>query len=211
MVSDHDNHTDIMRMSRSYGILSALLIASHHALAQDVTVSGRLVARPGTLVGNHYVQAYTIDARPDAPLRSAELSSSDFDAVLIAVSPDGKAYDDDDSGGNESARLQLPPRTGEWLIVVTAYDPRSPGRFSLTVDGPRPVPTNRPLPRAAIELLPSVRMKAGASPATPRVDTVTVTKVDTVRVLRADTVFVTHVDTVVRTGRAPAVGGSAPR
>jgi hypothetical protein len=200
-----------MRTCHSLAVLSALLFASHHALAQQVTVPGRLLAQPNSLVGNHYVQAYTIASRPDAPFKSVELSSTDFDAVLIAIAPDGKTYDDDDSGGNESARLQLPPRPGAWLVIVTAYDPRAPGRYSLTVDGPRPVATNRPLPRAAIELLPSVRMKAAASGAPARVDTVTVTKVDTVRVMRADTVFVTHVDTVVRTRPAPAVPRSTPR
>jgi hypothetical protein len=200
-----------MRINRSLAVLVSLLIASRPALAQQVTTSGRLLAQPSALVGNHYVQAYTIDSRPYAPLRSVELSSTDFDAVLIAVAPDGKTYDDDDSAGGENARLQFPARTGEWLIVVTAYDPRTPGRFSLAVNGPRPVPTDRPLPRAAIELLPSVRMKAARSAAPPRVDTVTVTKVDTVRVMRADTVFVTHVDTVVRTTPAPAARPTAPR
>jgi hypothetical protein len=200
----------MMKPAHSLSVL-ALLIASHPALAQQATVSGRLLAQPSALVGNHYVQAYTIRARAEAPLRGVELSSTDFDAVLIAVAPDGKTYDDDDSAGGENARLQFPPRSGEGLIVVTAYDPRTPGRFALAVDGPRPVATNRPLPRAAIELLPSVRMKAARSPGQPRVDTVTVTKVDTVRVMRADTVFVTHVDTVVRARSAPAAGGAAPR
>lgn len=200
-----------MRSAHSLGVLAALLLASHSAPAQHTTVSGRLLAQPGALVGNHYVGAYTIASRPNAPLRSVELSSTDFDAVLIAVAPDGKTYDDDDSAGGENARLQFPPRTGEWLIVVTAYDPRTPGRYALTVDGPTPVATSRPLPRAAIELLPSVRMKAGASPAPARVDTVTLTKVDTVRVMRADTVFVTHVDTVVRSTPAPAAPGAGPR
>jgi hypothetical protein len=193
------------------GVLLALLIGSQRARAQEVTISGRLLAQPGSLVENHYVQAYTIDSRPDAPLRSVQLSSTDFDAVLIAVAPDGTAEDDDDSAGDQNARLQIAPRMGEWLIVVTAYDPRQPGRFTLTVNGPRPVATNRPLPPAAIELLPSVQMKATASHAPPRVDTVTVTKVDTVRVLRADTVFRTRVDTVVRTGPVPAARGTAPR
>jgi hypothetical protein len=38
-------------------MLATLLLASNHAHAQIVTVSGRLLARPGTLVANHYVQA----------------------------------------------------------------------------------------------------------------------------------------------------------
>jgi hypothetical protein len=198
-----------MGIKRSLAAVSALLIGSHHALAQEVTVSGRVQAQASSLVGNHYVQAYTIDARPDKPLRSVQVSSTNFDAVLIVVSPNGTAEFDDDSGGDGNARLRFGPRTGEWLIVVTAYELRRPGSFSLTVDGPAPQPTNRRLPRAAIELLPGVRKTTAALPA--RVDTVTVTKVDTVTVMRADTVFKTRVDTVTRTRPAPAPRGTAPR
>jgi len=200
-----------MEIRRSLVVVSALLIGSHHALAQEVTVSGRVQAQATSLVGNHYIQAYTIDARPDKPLRSVQVSSTDFDAVLIVVAPDGTAEFDDDSGGDGSARLRFGPRTGGWLIVVTAYELRRPGSFSLTVDGPAPLPTNRPLPRAAIELLPGVRTTTAAAPARARVDTVTVTKVDTVTVMRADTVFVTRVDTVARTRPAPAARGRVPR
>jgi hypothetical protein len=200
-----------MRMRPSLVVLSALLIASHHALAQEVTVSGRVIAQASSLVGKHYVQAYTIDSRPDRPLRSVQLSSTDFDAVLIAVSPEGTATFDDDSGGDGNARLRVASRTGEWLIVVTAYELRRPGRFSLIVDGPRPVPTNRSLPRAAIALLPFERSRAGATPAPARVDTVRITKVDTVTLIRADTVLKTRVDTVTRTIPAPAARGARPR
>lgn len=200
-----------MRIRRSLGVLSALLIGSEHALAQEVTVSGRLSALATSLVRNHYVQAYTIDARPDNPIRSVQVSSTDFDAVVIVVSPDGTAYSDDDSGGDQNARLRIAPRTGEWLIVVTAHQLRRPGSFSLTVDGPSPVPTNRRLPRAAIERLPGEQTTAAAQSVQARVDTVTVTKVDTVTVMRADTVFVTRVDTVARTKPGPAARGTAPR
>jgi hypothetical protein len=195
------------RIGRSLVVLSALLIASRHALAQEVTVPGRPLA--SSLVRNHYVQSYTIDSRPDKPLRRAQVSSTDFDAVLIAVAPDGDAYSDDDSGGDSNARLEFAPRTGEWLIVVTAYELRRPGGFSLTVDGPPPVATNRPLPRAAAERLPGERMARAPNP--PRVDTVRVTKHDTVTVLRADTVLVRRVDTVVRSIPRPAPRSTAPR
>jgi hypothetical protein len=108
---------DIMAILRSFSVVSALLIGSGHAAArpwpagaehseagteggpQEVTVSGRVLAQASSLVGNHYVQAYTIDARPDKPLRSVQVSSTDFDAVLIVVSPNGTAEFDDDSGG----------------------------------------------------------------------------------------------------------------
>jgi hypothetical protein len=200
-----------MAIVRSLGVLLALLTGSHHALAQEVTVTGRVQAQASSLVGKHYVQAYTIDSRPDKPLRSVQVSSTEFDAVLIVVSPEGTAEYDDDSAGDGNARLGIAPRPGEWLIVVTAYELRRPGRFSLTVDGPPPLPTNRPLPRAAIALLPYERTTAAASPARTRVDTVTVTKVDTVTVLRADTVFKTRVDTVTRIRPVPAGRGTAPR
>jgi hypothetical protein len=161
-------------------------------------------------VRNHYVQAYTIDSRPDNPLRSVQVSSTEFDAWLIAVSPDGTAYFDDESAGDGNPLLKFPPRTGEWLIVVTAYELRRPGRFSLTVNGPRPLATNRPLPPAAIERLPGEK-GAVAAPLVQRVDTVRVMKVDTVTVMRADTVFKTRVDTVTRTRPAPAPRGTHPR
>jgi len=210
MAGEH-SHTDIMKLLRSLGVAAALLIGSHHALAQEVTVPGRLVAQASSLVGKHYVQAYTIDSRPDRPLRSVELASTDFVSVLIVVSPDGTAEFKDDSRGEGSVRLPSAPRTGEWLIVVTAYEIMRPGSFSLTVDGPAPVRTNRRLPRAAIALLPFERTSATTSSAQARVDTVTVTKVDTVTVMRADTVFVTRVDTVTRTTPAPAARGARPR
>lgn len=200
-----------MNIARTFALPLALLVGANHALAQQVTVPGRILAQAGSLVGKHYVQAYTIDSRPNAPLRSVEVSSTDFDAVLIAIAPDGAASDDDDSAGDQNARLRMEPKTGEWLIVVTASQLRRPGRFTLTVNGPAPVPTNRRLPHAAIERLPYERTTAAASPSRARVDTVTVTKVDTVTVMRADTVFKTKVDTVTRTRPAPPARGAAPR
>ncbi|HEV7991127.1 MAG TPA: hypothetical protein VGP25_04835 [Gemmatimonadaceae bacterium] len=199
-----------MRIARLLCVLSALSIALEHAQAQEVTVSGRVPALASALVRNHYVQVYAVDSRPDNPLRSVQLSSKDFDAWLIVVSPDGTAYFDDQSGGDNNARLRIPARTGEWLIVVTAYDPRSPGAFTLTVDGPPPVPTSRRLPGAAIEHLPGGKGVAAAL-ARPRVDTVTVTKVDTVTVMRVDTVRTTRVDTVTRTKPGGPVRSTTPR
>ena len=198
-----------MQIGRSLGVLLTLLIGSSRALAQEVTVSGRLLAQASPLVRNHYVQTYTIDSRPDHPLKSVQLASTDFDAVLIAVAPDGTAYDDDDSAGGQNARLEMAPRTGEWLIVVTADEMRRAGSYSLTVDGPSPLPTNRRLPRAAIERVSGERRNSLL--AQPRVDTVTVTKVDTVTVTRVDTVFKMKVDTVTRSAPAPGARGTTPR
>ena len=200
-----------MRIGSSFGVVATLLIGSGHLLAQEATVSGRVQAQASSLEGKHYVQAYTIDSRPEKPLRSVQVSSTDFDAVLIAVAPDGIAEYDDDSGGDGNARIRMTPRTGEWLVVVTGYELLRPGRFSLTVDGPAPRPTTRRLPRAAIELLPYERTRLAASPARARVDTVRITKVDTVTITKVDTVLVTKVDTVTRTKPAPAARDTTPR
>src|SRR5687768_9285833 len=145
---------DIMGIARSFAAVLALLFASHGALAQEVTVPGRLQARASSLVGKHYVQAYKVASRPDNPLRSVQLASTDFQSALIAISPDGAADYKDDARGEGNVQLRMAPRTGEWLIVVTAYEVMRAGGFSLTVDGPAPAPTNRRLPRAAIALLP---------------------------------------------------------
>jgi hypothetical protein len=200
-----------MKIRFTLGVASALLIASHDALAQKATVAGRLEARESSRAGKHYVQAYTIASRPDKPLRSVQLASTDFESVLIVVSPEGTAESEDDARHEGRVEISTAPRTGEWLIVVTSYELLRPGGFSLTVDGPAPRPTNRPLPRAAIARLPYERMPDVASPARARVDTVTVTKVDTVSVMRADTTFVTRVDTVTRIRPAPATRGATPR
>ena len=204
-------HMDLMRMGSSLGVVSALVIGSQMALAQAITVSGRVQAQASSLEGKHYVQAYTIDSRPEKPLRSVQVSSTDFDAVLIAVAPGGTAEYDDDSGGDGNARLQFAPRTGEWLIVVTAYELQRPGSFTLTVDGPAPRAMNRRLPQAAFALLPYERTSAAAKPAPARVDTVRITKVDTVTLMRADTVFKTRVDTVTRTRPTPTPRRTSPR
>jgi len=202
---------DLTRIGSSLGVVAALLVGAGRAPAQEVTVSGRIQAQASSRVSKHYVQAYTIDSRPDKPLRSVKVASTDFDATLIAVAPDGIAEYDDDSGGDGNARLQMTPRTGQWLIVVTGYELLRPGRFTLMVDGPAPQPSSRPLPQAAIAQLPYERPKLAASPAPVRVDTVRITKVDTVVVMRADTVFRTRVDTVTRTRPAPAARGTTPR
>jgi hypothetical protein len=199
-----------MRIVRLLCALSALSIASERALSQEVTVSGRVPALASSLVRNHYVQVYAVDSRPDTPLRSVQLASTEFDAWLIAVAPDGTAYFDDQSGGENDARLRIPARTGEWLLVVTAYDPRSPGAFTLTVDGPRPRPTSRRVPAAAIDRFPGGKGVA-ADLAHPRVDTVMVRKVDTVTVMRVDTVRIMKVDTVTRSRPGGPVRGTAPR
>lgn len=189
----------------------ALLFASHDTLAQEVIVSGRVQAQASSRVSKHFIQAYTVDSRPDKPLKSVKVSSTDFDATVIAVAPDGIAEYDDDSGGDGNARLQMTPRTGQWLIVVTGYELLRPGRFTLTVDGPAPQPSSRPLPQAAIAQLPYERTKPGATLPPARVDTVRITRVDTVTVMRADTVLKTRVDTVTRTRPAPAPRATRPR
>jgi hypothetical protein len=42
-----------MEIKRSLAVLSALLIRSHHTLVQEVTVPGRVLAQPSSLMGNH--------------------------------------------------------------------------------------------------------------------------------------------------------------
>lgn len=69
-----------MKIMRLLCALSALSIAWEPALAQEVTVSGRVPAQASSLVRNHYVQVYAVDSRPDHPLRSVQLASKEFDA-----------------------------------------------------------------------------------------------------------------------------------
>ncbi len=200
-----------MAIGRSLGVLSALLIGSEFAPAQEVTVPGRVIALASSLVRNHYVQAYTIDSRPDNPLRSVQVSSTDFDACADrGLSRRNCRFRRRLRGRREctAADRAAHGRVADRRHRVRAAPPGKRSRSPWMV-----LPRSRrivPCLRAAIERLPGEKGAFAAS-LVQRVDTVTVTKVDTVTVMRVDTVLKTKVDTVTRTRPAPAARGTAPR
>ncbi len=77
--------------------------------------------------------------RHPVPLRQGvlyviDLVSKDFDAYLRLEDAAGKPLaEDDDGGGGTNARLFfIPPKTGDYTIVATAFQPKT-GKYRLTV------------------------------------------------------------------------------
>lgn len=62
-----------------------------------------------------------------------DLSSTDFDAMLYLVAPDGReSWNDDDSGGGCDARIQLSlPQAGRYLVVASGLDAAADGAYRL--------------------------------------------------------------------------------
>jgi hypothetical protein len=86
---------------------------------------------PRDIEGEHY-DAHRVEGSATAPLE-IQLVSNDFDAYLAARSPTGEWFRDDDGGGGQNARLELPAGPGTWLVIVTSFTAGETGRYRLTV------------------------------------------------------------------------------
>ncbi len=95
----------------------------------------------GETIDNRTVQSYTIEV-----VRGREIDvlmrSSALDSYLIAHSPSGRRYEDDDSGGGHDARLVLTAdEAGVWTVYPTSFEGDSIGEYTLlyTARAPREV------------------------------------------------------------------------
>ena len=82
-----------------------------------------------------YFDEISYTATGDMPL-VIDLTSDDFDTFLIAISPDGVEYSDDDSGEGLNSSLTIEnPAAGEWTIVVTTFSAGATGAYELSIEG----------------------------------------------------------------------------
>lgn len=109
------------------------------------TLAGRLEDGDRTLASDDsYFDAYTFDAQAGQGI-TIDLSSSDFDAFLILLDPNGEQIQDDDGGGGTNARLSLTlPSTGRYTLMANSYEPDETGSYQLRAQlsgtSPRPSP-----------------------------------------------------------------------
>lgn len=83
----------------------------------QAVLEGQLT-RAEPAVRRAYVAKFPVSSRAGNPLRSVHLFSTEVDAFLVMVAPDGTVRADDDSGGGRNVRiLILPAVTGDWLIL----------------------------------------------------------------------------------------------
>jgi hypothetical protein len=97
------------------------------------TLSGRL--QEGSLQhpeDGSWMEEYPITARPGQIL-VASLTSSDFDAFLQLLDPEGKvmAWDDDQGGGTDALLIAFLPRSGTYTLRANTYKPSQEGAYVL--------------------------------------------------------------------------------
>ena len=133
------------------------------ANAQSITLNGQPIS--GTLsdrssvlpADDSYFNAYSFDGQAGQQIL-IEMSSSDFDAYLILIGPDGESIgQDDDSGGDTNSRLIATlPAGGRYTILANTYSAGETGNYSLRAATTSARPTTqtpggtRPAPQGVI-------------------------------------------------------------
>ncbi len=110
-------------------------------------VAGRLEPGDDSLeTDGSFVEAYRLSG-PPGTTAVVDLISSDFDALLFVVEPDGSSYlQDDDSGGACNARAAVTLGARPHRIVVNTLSAGGGGDFTLRVSAVAPPPADGPCP-----------------------------------------------------------------
>ena len=122
--------------------------------AQQITlngapVSGQLTSDSDVLaVDGSYYDAYSFEGRGGEQV-TIEMNSSNMDAYLILLSPQGRnLMQDDDGGGDTDARLTFTlPEDGTYTVLANSYGPRETGTYDLRLASGATTPgATRPSP-----------------------------------------------------------------
>lgn len=85
-----------------------------------------------------YYHDFTVEAREGRLLRLS-LSSGMFDPYLVVTSPSGSVFEDDDSGGNGDAFVEIEaPESGTYRVRATTYGAGGLGVYTLGFEESRP-------------------------------------------------------------------------
>lgn len=149
------------------------LAAFLHASAGDakpIVIDGSLTdqdAKDTRRKEGSRAQANTVALRKGV-LYVIDLVSKDFDAYLRLEDGSGKPLaEDDDGGGGTNARLFfIPPKTGDYTIVATAYKPKT-GKYRLTVQEAHLPSTALPVGKDGATVNGSLTLKSPRSPFSP--------------------------------------------
>jgi S1-C subfamily serine protease len=98
-------------------------------------ISGTLTRQSNVLpADNSYFDPYTFEGRAGQQV-VIEMTSSDLDAYLILLAPDGSdiAQDDDSAGGTNSRVAVTLPADGVYTVLANSYSAGETGNYSLRV------------------------------------------------------------------------------
>ena len=118
---------------------SSTVMATPVLTAQQATsrtpqiITGQLDQNSAVLEDDgRYYEAHTLDGKADEAL-TIELTTHDFDALLILLSPTGESIAADDNGaGGTNARITITlPITGTYTIGASSYQAGEIGEYQL--------------------------------------------------------------------------------
>ncbi|MFZ4640430.1 MAG: S1C family serine protease [Nodosilinea sp.] len=110
--------------------------APSHSGGSILRHQGRLGPGDPTLDDGTYFQEFHFRGRSGQTVH-LKLQSSDFDTYLVLIDEQGEVVGENDDGDTSTTDSELVitlPRTGQYTVIVNAYDQTTPGRFLLTVD-----------------------------------------------------------------------------
>ena len=122
--------------------------------AQSTTaIASTILQRQGVLENGDSVMSsdgslydiYTFEGRAGQSVTIA-LESRAFDTYLVLLDPDRQKIADNDNINSNSRNSGLTvtlPKTGTYIVVVNGYDRNSRGVYTVTVNTPQPIATDR--------------------------------------------------------------------
>ncbi len=114
-------------------IVSGLEPAGTLSLSGTTEIQGELDETDAAEDGGGRLETWLLSGEP-GQIVVVDLTSRAFDALLLAVEPDGLNYSsDDDSGGACNSRLEIRLEAAAHIIVVRSFDPSAAGAFTLRV------------------------------------------------------------------------------
>lgn len=98
------------------------------------SVSGTLDANDTKRTDESWYEGWSIDVQ-QGQRAVFLLKSPDFDTYLTLISPTGRGFNDDDSGGGTDSQIDMMfDEAGSWTVVANTLRPGDSGKYTLSVE-----------------------------------------------------------------------------
>ena len=101
-------------------------------IAEMETISGRLDPSDEEALKGEYYDTHTIEIADETPF-TLELVAFGFDGYLVARSPDGQVWRNDDAGDASLSRIGSLSGAGTWTVTATTRFAGEVGAYDLHV------------------------------------------------------------------------------
>jgi hypothetical protein len=102
------------------------------AIGEAQAISGRLDRTDALSIKGEFYDTHTVDITTDQPFH-VELVALGFDGYLVARSPDGRHWRNDDAESMSTSRIGPLSGTGTWTFFVTSSTEGEVGAYDLNI------------------------------------------------------------------------------